>query len=263
MSAVLPPRLVARPWGRDCLPAPFFSNPGERIGEIWFEPPAMMPELLVKYIFTSQPLSVQVHPSDAQAPGQGKDECWLVISAEPGAKLGIGFRRSVNVAEIRDAALDGSIVDLLAWHDVKAGDFFQIPAGTVHAIGAGISLIEVQQNSDATYRLYDYDRGRELHLEQALAVADCSTYPTDLHLRVGDGPACLREGPLFRMDRISGAPDNLVKMRYDGSPVLVVPLAGEVRMGMEKLMPGNCGLACSLGDLGFSGEALLAQSCKT
>src|SRR6478609_7377890 len=98
---LLETRTVEKPWGMDTLPAPFTAPEGKRIGEIWFEPPAALPELLVKYIFTSDKLSVQVHPSDSQtlAAGlgkQGKEECWLVIAAEPGATLGIGFEAEIS-----------------------------------------------------------------------------------------------------------------------------------------------------------------------
>jgi mannose-6-phosphate isomerase len=169
-------RTVEKPWGREALPAPFVAPEGQRIGEIWFQPPPELPQLLVKYIFTSEKLSVQVHPDDDQARAaghgrNGKEECWLVIDAEPGATLGVGFREPLGRAAMRAAALDGSIEELLAWHPVAAGDFFYIPAGTVHAIGAGVSLIEVQQNADITYRLYDYGRPRELHLDAGVAVA--------------------------------------------------------------------------------------------
>jgi len=134
----------------------------------------------VKYIFTSEKLSVQVHPNDAQAgrAGEfdtGKEERRLVIDAEPGATLGIGFKEPISADAMRAAALDGSIADLLAWHPVRAGDFC-IPAGTVHAIGAGVSLIEIQQNSDITYRLYDYGRPRSLHLDKGVAVARGELY---------------------------------------------------------------------------------------
>ena len=88
----LPTRMVAKVWGRASLPAPFAAPAGERIGEIWFEPPPELPQLLVKYLFTSEKLSVQVHPSDAQAlPGEaGKEECWLVLDAQADARLAIG-----------------------------------------------------------------------------------------------------------------------------------------------------------------------------
>lgn len=136
MSVLLASRMVARPWGLEFLPAPFVAPPGERIGEIWFDSPPAVEALLVKYIFTSAALSVQVHPGDADATGgRGKEECWLVTSAEPGARLGIGFNRDVAPEDLRAAALDGSIEQLLEWYPAAPGDFFHIPAGTVHAIG--------------------------------------------------------------------------------------------------------------------------------
>lgn len=260
MSTKLNRHMVVRPWGRDCLPAPFAIAPsGERIGEVWFDPPRELPELLVKYIYTSEALSVQVHPSDDHLPGHGKDECWLVIDAEPGARLGIGFREAINAADMRAAAIDGSIAELLMWHDVRVGDFFQIPAGTVHAIGAGISLIEVQQNSDTTYRLFDHGRDRDLHLDQAVAVADGGPYPARLHCHAGQGSATLLEGPKFRLDRIEGEPDVLAKARYAGSALLVVPLDGAVQMGGEEIVPGDCGLATNIAEIVISGSALIAQ----
>lgn len=172
----LPTRAVEKPWGKDVLPAPFAAPAGQRIGEIWFEPPADVRSLLVKYIFTSEKLSVQVHPTDAQAKAagetdNGKEECWLVIATEPGATLGVGFHEYVDHDTMRAAALDGRIEDMLVWYPVQPGDFFYIPANTVHAIGAGVSLIEIQQNSDITYRLYDYGRPRELHLDAGIAVS--------------------------------------------------------------------------------------------
>ena len=115
---LLTKRMVEKPWGKDVLPAPFAAPVGKRIGEVWFEPPPQMPSILVKYIFTSEKLSVQVHPNDAQAvtlgeTDSGKEECWLVIGAEPGATLGIGFKEPVDAETMRRAALDGSIEDLV------------------------------------------------------------------------------------------------------------------------------------------------------
>ena len=260
MSAVLPTRSVAKPWGQDILPAPFIAPPGERIGEVWFEPPAALPQLLVKYIFTSEALSVQVHPSDAQLPGHGKEECWLVIDAEPGAKLGIGFREAIGEEGMRKAALDGSIENLLEWYPVKAGDFFYIPANTVHAIGAGVSLIEVQQTSEVTYRLYDYGRPRELHLDEGLAVAKGAPHPAQCRTHLAPkGEAVLVDGPLFRLDRLDAAPSASVLARYDEAPLLVIPRTGEARVQGEPVKPGECALVTSLADLQFDGEVLIAQ----
>lgn len=175
-------KYVEKPWGREILP-PIFPNPaGSRIGEIWFDgPEGQHPPLLVKYIFTSEKLSVQVHPDDAEAlerglPG-GKSECWYILDAEPDAVLGIGTLRPLDAGELRQAALDGSIERLMDWKPVKAGSFYYIPAGTVHAIGPGVTLVEVQQNNDVTYRLYDYGRPRELHLDEGVAVSKAAPYP--------------------------------------------------------------------------------------
>lgn len=260
--SVLPVRMVAKPWGRDSLPPPFQAPPGERIGEIWFEPPADLPQLLVKYIFTSEALSVQVHPSDAQAPGEGKEECWLVIAAEPGARLGIGFRETLDVETLRAAALDGSIEQRLRWFPVAPGDFFHIPANTVHAIGAGVSLIEVQQNSDTTYRLYDYGRPRELHLDAGVAVSQREPYAESLYRHVPAGGAeALVDGPLFRLDRLDGPPAPAVLERYGHAPVLVIPAAGSAQVEGETVTPGACALASSLAEVTISGTVLIAQPC--
>ncbi len=264
MSPLLPTRMVEKPWGRDALPAPFAAPPGQRIGEIWFEPPPELPQLLVKYIFTSEKLSVQVHPSDAQAPGHGKEECWLVLDAEPGAALGVGFREALPAEAMRKAALDGSIEHLLEWHPVKAGDFFYIPAGTVHAIGAGVSLIEVQQTSDVTYRLYDYGRPRELHLDQGLAVAIGAPHAAGhrRHLAADEG-AVLADGPLFRLERIAGQPGPEALARFGDGSVLVIPTRAPVTIAGESISPGSCGLAPSLAAIGFAsdGICLIAQPC--
>ncbi len=262
MNALLPTRMVEKPWGQDVLPAPFIAPPGQRIGEVWFEPPPALPELLVKYIFTSEKLSVQVHPSDAQLPGHGKEECWLVIAADPGAALGIGFGELLSDAQIRQAARDGSIEQLLVWHPVTAGDFFYIPAGTVHAIGAGVSLIEVQQTSEVTYRLYDYGRPRELHLDAGLAVALGGPHPAALRRHVPDhGHVCLVDGPLFRLDRLDGPPGDAVKARYGDLPVLVIPRSDGCHVGGAAIAPGSCALAASLMEVQVSEAAkcLIAQ----
>ena len=262
MSVLLPTKSVAKPWGKDVLPPPFVAPAGERIGEVWFEPPPQLPQLLVKYIFTSEALSVQVHPSDAQYPGHSKEECWFVIHAEPGAKLGIGFTRPIGRQEMRAAALDGSIEHLLAWHRVAPGDFFYIPAGTVHAIGAGVSLIEVQQNSDITYRLYDYGRPRELHLDAGVAVAKGEPYSDDHHRKVAENAeVTLVDGPLFLLDRLDGPPSDAVAKRYGHAPLLVIPRSAGVSVGGEAIAPGECALAKSLAHVALAAETkcLIAQ----
>jgi len=269
MTGGLPTRQVEKPWGKDVLPAPFATCDGQRIGEIWFEPPDALPQLLVKYIFTSDKLSVQVHPSDAQtiADGigrQGKEECWLILDAEPGATLGIGFEQPIGAQAMREAALDGSIEGLMVWHEVQAGDFFYIPAGTVHAIGRGVSLIEVQQNSDITYRLFDYGRPRELHLEEGIAVARGEPYAAQLRKQVpGTGTMQLVEGPLFRLAQVTGVPDAELTRLYSG-PVLVIPRDASVVVDGASIFPGSCALAASLSHAKFEtgGTYLIAQACN-
>jgi mannose-6-phosphate isomerase len=264
VSALLTRHYDERPWGVDELPAPFMTPQGKRIGEVWFIPPAALDQLLVKYIFTSAALSVQVHPSDDQARAQGldsrgKEECWLVTGAEPGARLGIGFNQALDAAAMRAAALDGSIEQLLTWHAVEAGDFFYIPAGTVHAIGPGMRLIEVQQNSDITYRLYDYGRPRELHLDAGMAVARGEPYPPALRRKLPErGEVALVDGPHFRLDRLDGAPSADLAARYAG-PVLAIPLDRAARVGDEVVEPGNCALVPALASLACEGLCLIAQ----
>lgn len=263
---LLETRSVEKPWGRDTLPPPFTAPEGKRIGEIWFVPPPELDQLLVKYIFTSEKLSVQVHPSDAQAaagdPGdRGKEECWLVIDAEPGARLGLGLTQRLDRDELRAAALDGSIEHLLDWWPVGPGDFFRILPGTVHAIGPGVSLVEIQQNSDTTYRLYDYGRPRELHLDRGVAVARSEPYDAAHHRKLGaDESVTLVDGPHFRIDLVDGTPDASVAAAYD-ERLLVVPLTGEVRVRDEAVMAGQCALARSFADVAFldGGRCLLAR----
>ncbi len=173
----LEPAFHGRVWGTRNLNPWFPDAPSQAselpIGEVWFETPEV--PLLVKFLFTEQDLSVQVHPDDEYAAlhhnSPGKTEMWHVLAAKKGAKISAGFREPVTREQVRAAALDGSIVNLLEWFEAHPGDNFFIPAGTVHAIGAGLTICEIQQRSDITYRLFDYGRGRELHLERSAAVS--------------------------------------------------------------------------------------------
>lgn len=161
-------------WGSEKL-APWFDDTAEKTGEVWFDPPADVP-LLIKFLFTTENLSVQVHPADDYARthhdgSNGKTEMWYILRTEPGAKIALGLREAVTAEKLREASLSGEIMDLLNWIEVQPGEMYFAPAGTVHAIGAGIALLEIQQISDITYRLYDYGRDRELHLERGVEVS--------------------------------------------------------------------------------------------
>ena len=249
-------RAVEKVWGRGSLPAPFTASEGKRIGEIWFEPPPELDGLLAKYLFTSERLSVQVHPDDAAAPPgcTGKDECWLVLDAEPGAQLAVGLREEVSEAKLREAALDGSILDLLAWREAPAGTFVYLPAGTIHAIGGGLSLVEIQQNSDITYRLYDYGRPRELHLDDALAVAHRGPHPAKHWRNVApDFEGVLADGPKFALAIGSGMPTAETLRVIDG-PALVLPLEGGVTVSAETAKAGECLFVTDLAHADFSGS---------
>lgn len=172
-------RVVHKPWGvSDLRPWSSIDGTNDAVGELWFERAdknASIPALLLKLLFTNEALSIQVHPDDtfARAMGMpnGKSEAWYVLSAKPDAKIGIGLKHRITPQELRASIRDGSIVDQVQWRPVAAGDAVFIPAGTIHALGAGIVLAEIQQHSDATFRLFDYGRGRELHEDNSVAVA--------------------------------------------------------------------------------------------
>ncbi|HEY7809943.1 MAG TPA: class I mannose-6-phosphate isomerase [Allosphingosinicella sp.] len=243
VAVKLDTKLVEKPWGRDALPAPF-SGLGDdsRIGEVWFAGTDHLP-LLAKYIFTSEKLSIQVHPDAEQAKAMevegGKHECWLILDAEPGGTIGIGVKRTLSPAELRAAALDGSLEALIDWRPVRAGDFFYVPAGTVHAIGAGISLLEFQQNDGVTFRLYDYGRPRELHLDQAIAVARPEPYLPAEPVRIAEddaGHRVLVDGPFFSLVHVASGDGDLLGDRRRW----VMPLAGRASAGAQEAGAGEC-----------------------
>ena len=237
----LPHHVVQRIWGRQSIPPAFGMAPtADPIGEVWFtDNAAKSASLLIKYIFTSERLSIQVHPDDAAAKARGyargKDEAWYILDAEPGAVIGLGLTEAISPEALRAAALDGSIEGLIDWRPAKAGDLFWSPAGTVHAIGAGLSLIEVQQNLDLTYRLYDYGRPRELHLDDAIAVAapgPAAPSPKPRHL--GPGRSVLIEGGSFVLEKWTLR--DRVRLRSDDGELLLMPLAGEGRIGEDEML---------------------------
>jgi mannose-6-phosphate isomerase len=129
--------------------------------------------LLLKFLFPHEKLSVQVHPDDEQARrvGQpwGKTECWYVAHAKPGAQIALGLKPGVTVAQLEEAIHEKCAEEVLTWLNVYTGDMIYVAGGTVHTLGPGSVIVETQQQSDTTYRLYDYGRARELHLQEGLA----------------------------------------------------------------------------------------------
>ncbi|MES2058727.1 MAG: class I mannose-6-phosphate isomerase [Pseudomonadota bacterium] len=217
-ATLLATRRVEKPWGRHKL-WPGFPDPAAAdapIGEVWFEAPDPgEADLLIKYLFTSEKLSVQVHPGDAEARARGlprgKDECWVILAAEPDSTIALGTLTPMSKEELRASSLDGSIEHKLDWKPVKAGDFFYSASGTIHAIGEGVTIIEIQQNSDTTYRLYDYGRPRELHLDDGVAVANAVPFVApSAPGRVAEDRIILVEGPKFVLERWPGGTRSVV-----------------------------------------------------
>ena len=216
---------------------PWYRNPERRnIGEIWFAASDSVP-LLVKLLFTNDNLSVQVHPGDHYARKhhaslrnpRGKTEMWHILRAEPGAKIALGLRSVLKPQQLRDAALSGEIMELLNWVEARAGDTFFVPAGTIHAIGGGLTLCEVQQHSDITYRLYDYGRDRELHLDHAVAVSNLEPQGSaEVGLPV--------ESDYFLTDRIQV--NGSVQVDGEGRR-LYIALAGHGSIAGEAFGPGD------------------------
>ena len=226
----LPPKFVERVWGTTKL-SPYFPDVDQKIGEVWFTPGDNYP-VLVKFIFTSERLSVQVHPDDDYARthenSRGKTEMWHILRAEPGAEIAIGFQDEVPVERLRDAIADGSVEQMLNWVQVAPGETYFTRAGVVHAIGAGVTLCEIQQNSDVTYRLYDYGRGRELHIKKAFDVLESRPY---------DG---LRSMPIrcehFATEKIDIGAGPTIDV---GTDCLLVVTAGEGTIGSEPFRQGD------------------------
>jgi mannose-6-phosphate isomerase len=168
-----------KPWGSThLLPWSDVSTASGSIGELWFRrPDVASPEtaLLLKLLLTTEPLSIQVHPDDALARSMGlpngKTEAWYILSAVPDAKVALGLKHPLSAMQLRSAITDASIADQVVWIPVKKHDVFFVPAGTIHAIGAGLVIVEIQQQSDATFRLFDYGRQRGLHIDGGVVAA--------------------------------------------------------------------------------------------
>jgi mannose-6-phosphate isomerase len=254
------PCFSKRIWGKTSL-LPWYENTGteEPVGEAWLTGPDCIVStgelqgkrladavenfpLLVKLLFPADKLSVQVHPDDEQAQAQGhergKTECWYVLEAQPGATVGLGLKHGVGVQDIESGVADGSMEDLMEWLPVTAGDMIFVDAGTVHAIGPGVVLLEVQQTSDVTYRLYDYGRPRELHLEQGLEVVKTKTAAGKVKPKKMDGFIRLIESEYFVVDLWEIAAGDAQEMPMDGLGC-VAGLSGQAAVNEVKFGPGQ------------------------
>ncbi len=276
----LAPFFSERVWGRASL-EPWFSETGttERVGEAWLTGPESVVDtgplagktlaevarefgaellgvqgsadlaefpLLVKILFPSDKLSVQVHPDDAEAramgEARGKTECWYVLEAEPGATVALGMRPEATPDRVRAAVADGTLESLMRMVPVSRGDMVFVDAGTVHAIGPGVTLLETQQTSDITFRMFDYGRARELHVEQGLAVMRSETRAGKVLPRPMNGFTRLIEEVYFTVDRFDLA-------------------AGEVEVAMEGpgCLVGLGGAAAVLSDEGQEGQVAMEK----
>ncbi|MDQ0392859.1 class I mannose-6-phosphate isomerase [Labrys monachus] len=222
-------RVVDKPWGsRDLRPWSKLQD-GAAIGELWFErsdPDASPSALLLKLLFTTAPLSIQVHPDDSFARSvgldHGKTEAWYVLSAEPGAKVAAGLAGRLTPPQLRASIEDGSIEDLVQWRGVLKGDLVSIPAGTIHAIGAGLVLAEIQQRSDTTYRLFDYGRHRQLHVDSAVAVSDAGPAATQpIPVRLSGERTLLVANPYFALERVDLPPATAWELDASGEAWLL------------------------------------------
>src|SRR3954468_14410255 len=286
---LLLPEFHARPWGARDL-APIYDKKVESsedpIGEAWLTgdacriangplagrtlaevaresgaaltgsaaPVADRFPLLIKFLFPREKLSVQVHPDDdgARALGQpcGKTECWYVLAAEPGAQVGLGLKPGVTRDELKRAIAENRAEALLNWLPVTAGEMIYVDAGTVHAIGPGSILVETQQNSDTTYRLYDYGRPRELHVEAGLAATKEKTHAGKVVRPNGtahkDEATTLVTSPCFHIEqRKLGRADTWAPPISRGeSARILVALDGGARVETQ----GNAPVAFSRGE---------------
>ena len=263
---LLEPLFVPRPWGARDL-GPFYPAEkvgSEPIGEVWLTgdecrvtngplagktlaevtrefgrelvgdaapDPARFP-LLIKFLFPREKLSVQVHPDDemARRMGQpcGKTECWYVLAAEPGAQIALGLKPGTTRAELEQAIRETRAEELLNWMEIKPGEMIYVEAGTVHTIGPGSVLLETQQNSDTTYRLYDYGRPRELHVREGMAAVKETTGAGKVVPTVANGREVLMKSPCFVVEQVSlsGAAQSDLGQDQPASAQVLVALEG-------------------------------------
>jgi mannose-6-phosphate isomerase len=238
---------LPKPWGvLDTRPWSSADRDGRTIGEVWYERSSstdVAPQLLLKLLFTDEPLSIQVHPDDAfaQSIGQpnGKTEAWYVLAAAPGAKVALGLKCRLTPQQLRHAIDDGSISDLVGWQTARVGDTVFVAAGTIHAIGAGLVLAEIQQRSETTFRLFDHGRGRELHIENAIAVADAG--PSGIGVpprRLSDTRKLLTSNAHFTFEKIDLVPGSAWRMEAERE-TWILAIGGSARAESFDLVIGN------------------------
>lgn len=240
-------QVVRKPWGvADLRPWSGIDGSGDAVGELWFQREdrnAPIPALLLKLLFTSAPLSIQVHPNDefARSIGlpNGKTEAWYILAAAPGARVALGLKRHLTPQALRAAIRDGSIAGLAHWRPVAKGDIIFVPAGTIHAIGAGIVLAEIQQHSDATFRLFDYGRKRELHEDSAVAVSDAGPIQAQAGLRPLTAVRTVLVGsPHFVLERIDLPANSNWALNADRETWILV-IEGQARIGLTSMTVGD------------------------
>jgi mannose-6-phosphate isomerase len=238
---------VGKPWGStDLRPWSEMHHDGATIGEIWFQRAkrnAPDPALLFKLLFTTEPLSIQVHPDDAFARSigleHGKSEAWYILSATPGARIAVGLKRQLAAGQLRASIADGSIADLVQWRGVVKDDVIFVPAGTIHAIGPGLVVAEIQQRSDATFRLFDHGRQRELQVDNAVAAAnagpaECQAAPRHLT----DVRTLLVASPHFVLERMDLSPRSKWELHAEQETWVFV-LEGSGRVGRMNAFVGE------------------------
>jgi mannose-6-phosphate isomerase len=240
-------QVVRKPWGvADLHPWSGIDGTGDAVGELWFQRvdrDAPIPALLLKLLFTSEPLSIQVHPGDAFARAiglpNGKTEAWYILAALPDARIAVGLKRHLTPQELRASIKDGSIAGLTQWRPVLKGDIIFVPAGTIHAIGAGIVLAEIQQRSDATFRLYDYGRQRELHEDSAIAVSDAGPVQAQSGARrLTAERTALIASPHFIFELIDLPANSNWALKADRETWILV-IEGQARIGLANTTVGD------------------------
>ena len=240
-------RVARKPWGvADLHPWSSIDASGGAVGELWFQRTdrdAPVPALLLKLLFTSDTLSIQVHPDDAFARSiglsNGKTEAWYILSATPDARVAVGLKRNLTPQELRASIRDGSIADMTQWRSVTKGDVIFVPAGTIHAIGAGIVLAEIQQHSEATFRLFDYGRQRELHEDNAVAVSEAGPIRTQAGpRRLTTARTALVASQHFVLERVDLPTNSNWVLNADRETWILV-IDGQARIGTTDASVGD------------------------